>query len=64
METEKEGAPAWRVVWQEKTAAGRYLQHETVEYAESQSRAVNQALAKLRQHCPYGEIVSAQRYLL
>lgn len=60
---ERAEVPAWRVVWTEKTATGRWLRHERLEYAETQSRAANQALAKIRQASPGGCIVSCNAYL-
>lgn len=64
MDGKTSDAPAWRVIWQERTPSGRYFQRERLEYAESQSLAVNQALAKIRQSNPAGVIVRCERVLL
>lgn len=64
MKTNDKGEPAWRVSWQEKTATNRWTRHELVEYADTQSKAVNQALAKIRQSNPNGQILACNRLML
>jgi hypothetical protein len=56
--------PAWRIVWQERLPTGRYVQHQAVEYAETQARAANAALAKIRRSCPKGELLACDILLI
>lgn len=59
-----QGEPhAYRIVWREKTPSGRWIEHSRVEYADTQERAANAALAKIRRDTPGGVLVSAERLL-
>lgn len=62
-EGKREEPQAWRIVWfdRERFGGGRYSYRERVEYAESESLAVNQALAKIRHDYPAGCVVSCHR---
>lgn len=49
---QEDGYAGYRVVWMIKAEGGRWIQRERIEYAKSQSLAVNQALAKVRRDYP------------
>jgi len=51
---------AWRVTWTMRTPLGLWEYHQRIEYAESKSLAVNQALAKIRRDYPHGLVAACE----
>lgn len=57
-ETSETAEQAYRITWSDRTPVGRWTMHQLVQYARSESLAVNQALAKIRHDYPHGVVVA------